>query len=68
MFIILIMRSYRQGELLERPPKDGFLEHPEVLFIEIYIVLIRGELLYCAVVGSISSIGVIYKCKVWFLY
>ena len=62
------MRSYRQGELLEIPSKDGFLEHPEVLFIEHYIVLIRGELLYCAIVGSISSIGVIYKCKVWFLY
>ena len=37
-----------------------------MLFIELYIVLIRGELLYCAILGSISTIGLIYKCNIWF--
>ena len=62
------MRSYRQGELLEIPPKDGFFDHPKEVLIELCIVPTWREPLYCAFVGSISSIGVVYKCNIWVLY
>ena len=63
MVFILIMRSLSARRIVGNPPEG---RHPEELSIELYIVLIRGELLYCAIVGSISTIGLIYKCNIWF--
>ena len=63
MVFILIMRPLSARRIVGNPPEG---RHPEELSIELYIVLIREELLYCAIVGSISTIGLIYKCNIWF--